>query len=126
MKNLKEVRQLLSQMILEGNSKSGEYKGFKWSIERVYHSGHLCGYIYFDKDATDEQYEIMKSNFHGGVSWGLGGHKREGKYGFDCAHGCDLSPYELFTGMDNHIKAYRTMDYVENIIKDTIDLLHVE
>lgn len=125
MENFNEVRQLLAQIISEGNGKSGEYKGFRWSIERIHHGGHLCGYIHFDEDATEEQYEIMESNFHGGVSWGLDGHASEGKYGFDCAHGCDLAPYELFTNMDTRVEAYRSMDYVENVLKGTIDALSV-
>lgn len=121
MKNVKEVRDLLAKIISEGNHKSGEYKGFKWSIERIPHSGHLCGYIHFDEKATTEQFDIMDKHFHGGVTWGLDNQPKDGRYGFDCIHGCDLAPYELFTDMHTDIETYRTMQYVEDVLKDTID-----
>lgn len=119
--NIKQIQDMLQLMIEEGNHKTGEYKGYKWEIIRVSHSGHLCGYIYMDK-ATDKEFEIMESNFHGGVTWGFGIEPQEGKYGFDCAHCYDLTPISLFTDMCLGDE-YRTMDYVEECLKNTIDLL---
>lgn len=119
--NIKQIQDMLQLMIEEGNGFISEYKGYKYEIIRVSHSGHLCGYIYMDK-ATDKEFEIMESNFHGGVTWGFGIEPQDGKYGFDCAHAWDLSPFDLFTGLYTGGK-YRTMDYVEECLKNTIDLL---
>lgn len=119
--NYGQIQDMLVLMINEGNKKVGEYKGYKYEIIRVSHSGHLCGYIYMDK-ATDKEFEIMESNFHGGVTWGFGIEPQEGKYGFDCAHAWDLSPFDLFAGLYT-CGEYRTMDYVEECLKNTIDLL---
>ena len=122
--NLKEVSQLLTKMIQEGNFKEGTYKGYKYEIKRMDHTGHLCGYIYFDEKATDEQYRIMDYNMHGGVTWGFDGEPRYGKYGFDCAHGDDCSPLDVFSGMRVfEYTTYKDMKYVEDNIFDVIDKL---
>lgn len=121
--NYRQIQNMLQLMIEEGNGFISEYKGYKYEIIRVSHSGHLCGYIYMDK-ATDKEFEIMESNFHGGVTWGFGVEPQQGKYGFDCAHYYDLRPLELFAGMDIvEGMEYRTMNYVEECLKNTIDLL---
>ncbi len=119
--NIKQIQNMLQLMIEEGNGFISEYKGYKYEIIRVSHLGHLCGYIYMDR-ATDKEFDIMESNFHGGVTWGFGIEPRDGKYGFDCSHACDLSPFNLFAGLYTG-EEYRTMEYVENTIKKTIDLL---
>lgn len=119
--NYRQIQELLQLIIEEGNHKTGEYKGYKWEIIRVAHSGHLCGYIHMGK-ATEEEFEIMDYNFHCGVTWGFGNEPQEGKYGFDCAHAWDLSPFDLFAGLYTGDK-YRTMEYVEKCLKNTIDLL---
>lgn len=121
--NYRKIQELLQLIIEEGNHKTGEYKGYKWEIIRAAHSGCLCGYIYMDK-ATKEEFEIMDYNFHCGVTWGDEEESRLGKYGFDCSHSYDLRPLDLFADvgvMDD--MEYRTMDYVEKCLKNTIDLL---
>lgn len=122
--NFKEISRMLEKMINEGNHLEGTYKGYKYEIIRMPHSGHLCGYIYFDKKATEEEFEIMDYNFHGGVTWGYDGEPRDGKYGFDCAHGGDYSPLDVFGGMRLFEYAtYKDMKYVENNIIDVINKL---
>lgn len=122
--NFKEISRMLEKMINEGNHIEGTYKGYKYEIIRMSHTGHLCGYIYFDKKATKEEFEIMDYNFHGGVTWGYDGEPNQGKYGFDCAHGGDYSPLDVFGGMRLFEYAtYKDMNYVEHNIIDVINKL---
>lgn len=130
MNNLKLVNVMIRTMIEEGNHLEAEYGGYKYEIKRVPHSGALCGYIYMDK-ATKEEYEILNHYFHCGVTWGDEEGSRHGKYGFDCNHSYDLSPYWVFSGFyesegyDSLFpREYRNMEYVEGVIKQTIDKLN--
>ena len=122
--NYRAASEMLTKIIREGNYKEGVHKGYKYEIKRMEHSGHLCGYIYFDKNATAEQYEIMDYNFHGGVTWGFDGELQNGKYGFDCAHGGDYSPLDIFGRMRLfEYSTYKDMEYVEKNIIEVIDKL---
>lgn len=123
--NFKEVSIMLTKMIEEGNHKLGEYHGWKYEIIRIPTTGHLCGYIFFDRKATEEEFEIMDHNFHGGVTWGFEGKPNQGKYGFDCAHYMDLHPLDVFGGMrfGSDAASYKDMKFVKNNIMQVIDML---
>lgn len=116
----KSREQLKTMIQEEGDWKEDEYKGIKYEIKRHPILMHLCGYVFIE-NLTDEQYEILDSNFHCGVTF-----KEEGKYGFDCAHAFDLVPAQYFMFKHDTKLQYRTMSYVEENLKYTIDQLEGE
>ena len=117
----------------EGNYKAFEYKGYKCRILRMgegmdpeYRLFYLCGYVlltekdkYYGKDADTIPYHA-----HGGLNYSshrLHNQPEEWwRIGFDCGHACDISlPYQLNSGLSSAV--YRTMDYVEDELKQLVD-----
>ncbi|UTH07922.1 hypothetical protein [Macrococcoides canis] len=118
---LKEMKELVKK---EGNFKSRMYKGIRYEIVRYEHLGHLCGYLHYIPK-NDEERDAIDYNFHRGITY-----ENEGVIGFDCAHAIDLSPKKIEIdgkfglGIPTFLKPeYRTMQYVEDILKRTIDKL---
>lgn len=118
---LKEMKELVKN---EGNFKSRMYKGIRYEIVRYEHLGHLCGYLHYTPK-NEEERDIIDNVFHRGITYENGG-----VIGFDCAHAIDLSPMKI--EMDEKFglgtptflnPKYRTMQYVEDILKRTIDKL---
>lgn len=124
--NMDQINEMKDAIKKEGNFKSQTYKGVKYEIVRHEHLGHLCGYLHYTpKD--DEERNIIESNFHGGITY-----ENDGVIGFDCAHASDLSlskielDKELGFDMPKFLNPkYRTMQYVEDILKSTIDKIVV-
>lgn len=108
----------------EGNFKSRMYKGIRYEIVRYEHLGHLCGYLHYIPK-NDEERDAIDYIFHRGITY-----ENDGVIGFDCAHAIDLSPKKIEIdgkfglGIPTFLKPeYRTMQYVEDILKRTIDKL---
>ncbi|QNR07777.1 hypothetical protein [Macrococcoides canis] len=118
---LKEMKELVKK---EGNFKSRMYKGIRYEIVRYENLGHLCGYLHYIPK-NDEEREAIDCIFHRGITY-----ENDGVIGFDCAHATDLSPMKIEIdgkfglGIPTFLKPeYRTMQYVEDILKRTIDNL---
>lgn len=118
---LKEMKELVKK---EGNFRSQIYKGIRYEIVRHEHLGHLCGYLHYTPKNEGER-DIIDNVFHRGITY-----ENDGVIGFDCAHATDLSPKKI--EMDEKFglgtptflnPKYRTMQYVEDILKRTIDKL---
>lgn len=121
----KKTIELIKQ---EGNSRVFVYKGYPCEILR-FPSGHqlihLCGYVGVSN--TNKLFEnkekSLELNVHGGVTYTARGLRRRDKQfwwiGFDCAHAGDMcmnvpsSNYSYGT--------YRTMEYVEEQLKQLVD-----
>lgn len=108
----------------EGNFRSQIYKGIRYEIVRHEDLGHLCGYLHYTPKNEDER-DIIDNVFHRGITY-----EDDGVIGFDCAHAIDLSPKKIemaekfMLGTPTLLKPeYRTMQYVEDILKRTIDKL---
>lgn len=120
--NMEQINEMKEVIKKEGNFKSQTHKGFKYEIVRHEHLGHLCGYLHYTPKNEKER-DIIESNFHGGITY-----ENDGVIGFDCVHASDLSlakielDKKLGFDMANFLNPkYRTMQYVEDILKSTID-----
>lgn len=99
------------------------HEGFECEIKRHDSLGHLCGYI---KSSYQPLKRKAEEHFHCGVTYDTGG-----IIGFDCAHSGDMSPRIVeLTGRlpENTLwnDTYKTMHYVENCLRETIDSLKEE
>jgi len=118
----------------EGNEKDFEYKGFKCHIRRVNpeYTGHLCGYLEIplnhpvygmDYNEIEEFYDYGLPA-HGGLTFAS---EVDNAYwiGFDCAHLGDVCP--AYPRGERNLKCsgdtYKTMNYVEQNIKEIIDFI---
>lgn len=118
---LKEMKELVEK---EGNFRSQIYKGIRYEIVRHESFGHLCGYLHYNPKNDEERY-VIDNVFHRGITY-----ENDGVIGFDCAHAIDLSPMKIEMnekfglGTPSFLKSeYRTIQYVEDILKRTIDKL---
>ncbi|MEB6232528.1 hypothetical protein [Mammaliicoccus sciuri] len=126
--SLDEKKELLQTILNEGNEKKFEYKGYECLIKRMENRWHLCGYIKYRPEYSNE-WEALNSNFHGGVSYNnyLFGWLGEEWIGFDCMQSDDRTPHDvlfeeqLVPTWDG--AAYRTMEYVEECLINAIDNL---
>lgn len=117
--DLKEMQKLIEK---EGNFLSNIYKGIKYEVIRHKTFGHLCGYLYYTPKNEHER-ELIDTDFHCGITY-----ENDGVIGFDCGHAIDNSPLQLkiYESTGNKFPIllnpeYRTMKYVEDILKKTID-----
>jgi len=129
-KNLREkidAENKQMEQIDKGYSKEQDYKGYHIAIYRTGKYGHLCGYIFIEVDEDSKTYDIINEHFHGGITL----HKKH-VVGFDCTHSWDFSLkyYDTMVEMGNpyvtppnEFEVYRTLDYVENCLKETVDVL---
>ena len=117
MKTLSDKNDIIEAIKIEGDYKEFTYKTIKCEIKRVSGLNHLCGYLHLH-NATEEQRKIIDDNFHLGITY-----KKNGVYGFDCAHICDVVPseYQLNYWFISGDETYKTMEYVEDCLKHTID-----
>lgn len=118
---LKEMKELVKK---EGNFRSQIYKGIRYEIVRYEHLGHLCGYLHYIPK-NEEERDAIDYIFHRGITY-----ENDGVIGFDCAHAIDLSPKKIEMdgkfglGIPTFLKPeYRTIQYVEDTLKRTIDKL---
>lgn len=118
---LKEMKELVKK---EGNFRSQIYKGIRYEIVRHEDLGHLCGYLHYTPK-NEEERDIIDNVFHRGITY-----EDDGVIGFDCAHAIDLSPKKIemaekfMLGTPTLLKPeYRTMQYVEDILKRAIEKL---
>lgn len=119
MNKLMDVEEIQKTVAMEGDYKKFTYKGIECEIKRVSWSGHLCGYIHTG-GLTDKEKDIVEHSFYFGITY-----EQDGVYGFDCAHFGDILPHTM---QDMHSNSgsndtYKTMEFVENILKETIDEL---
>lgn len=92
-----------------------EHAGYVCELVRNPSLGFWCGYVYvgnehplFKHVDQDNTYDYI--NVHGGVT-----HKHDGKFGFDCGHAGDLSPYMGLPGTMTEV--YRTYEFALNELK---------
>lgn len=111
----------------KGYSKEQDYKGYHIAIYRTGKYGHLCGYIFTKVEEGSEKYDIINEHFHIGITL----HKNN-VVGFDCTHACDfnLKYYDTmieignpYVTPPNDFEVYRTLEYVETCLKETVDAL---
>ena len=126
--------ELLELIEKEGMKKEFIYKGYNCLIRRT-PMKILCGYVEIPKEHKLFGVEIDEGDYdvHGGITWN-GGDIEDSEngdkwyVGFDCAHCCDLIPYEIgrypsfISDMPSN-DVYRTMDYVEQEIKKLVNQL---
>ena len=121
-----------SLMKLEGDKKEFKYRGFRCLIKRHKRLGHLCGYIELPKhhnlygvdyDEIEETYDY-ELPVHGGLTFS-GRLVGEDGYliGFDCAHAGDYIPLDPLSSQLNLGETYRTMRYVEDMLKEMVDFI---
>lgn len=115
----------------EGNRKEFSYRGYQALIVRICPEtlGHLCGYVKIPKENKlyGMHYEDISEMYdyempaHGGLTFS--GSFEEGDWwiGFDCAHAGDIQPAAM---IGHEIDArYRTMEYVDGVLRDMIDFI---
>lgn len=108
-----------------------EYLGHVAKVVRYSEYSHLCGYVKRDFEFSDEMYEALNDNSHGGITYG-----NEGWIGFDCNHAQDfnLTRYyqfeEIGLGVDfeTHLRqeTYRDLEYVIETLKNMIVAINNE
>ncbi|MCD8786686.1 hypothetical protein [Staphylococcus gallinarum] len=108
-----------------------EYLGVKAKVVRYSEYSHLCGYLKTDFEVTDEIYQTLDDNSHGGITY-----ERDGWIGFDCAHAFDFSldRYLLMEEMNlqesltriMESETYRDLNYVIETLKHMISAMTVE
>lgn len=115
------------ERIDKGYSKEQDYKGYHIAIYRTGEYGHLCGYIFTKVEEGSKKYDVINEHFHGGITL----HKNH-VVGFDCTHACDfnLKYYDTmieignpYVTPPNDFEVYRTLEYVETCLKETVDAL---
>lgn len=108
-----------------------EYLGYTLKVTRYNEYGHLCGYIKTNFDMTNDVYEALENNSHGGITY-----DNENWIGFDCNHAWDfnLDMYwkleEIGVGADveTHLtqETYRNLEYVIQTLKNMIVAMNNE
>lgn len=129
-KNLRDKIDAENKQMIQhdrGYSKEQDYKDYHIAIYRTGKYGHLCGYIFIEVDEDSKTYDIINEHFHGGITL-----YKNHVVGFDCTHSWDFSLkyYDTMVEMGNpyvappnEFEVYRTVDYVENCLKETVDAL---
>lgn len=103
----------------EGDYKKFVYHNVVCEIKRIKGMGHLCGYLHLGIVAEAAR-EIVNEHFHCGITF-----ENNGVYGFDCTHVGDINPAYLHddTYLHGYGATYKTMAYVEQCLKMTVDAL---
>ena len=121
-----------SLMKLEGDKKEFKYRGFRCLIKRHKRLGHLCGYIELPKhhNLYGRDYGEIEETYdyelpaHGGLTFSGKLIDEDGYLiGFDCAHAGDYIPLDPLSSQLNLGETYRTMRYVEDILKEMVDFI---
>lgn len=113
-----------------------EHCGLKCKILRVKTLGHLCGYVgipenhRFYKKSYDDLNEINELEVHGGLTFSdTIGNDGLWYFGFDAAHGCDLTPFmplSSFRSSTNESREYRDMNYMKKECEKLAEFLSKE
>lgn len=119
-----DIQEIIKQ---EGSHKDFEYKGYKCHIHRNPSMLFLCGYVEVPNGNKYHGSDGKDLDVHGCITW-HNNYLPYSKYeikkwilGFDCGHAGDyiyMPNSELFP-MTGDI--YRTMEYIENEIKQLVD-----
>ena len=109
----------------EPNQIEEEIDGYKIKIARSISMGHLCGYVFLDKNHKyhGTHYDNIEVDVHGGLTFS----EQDGEYwkiGFDCAHYDDLVPYAKFSNKWTRDKEYRNVNYVKSELKSLVEQLN--
>lgn len=101
----------------EGDEKMFVYQGVTCEIKRIGRMGHLCGYLHLSGLTEDMKNEINEK-FHHGITY-----EDSEKVGFDCMHVGDIQPAYFDNEYELHWpgETYKTMAYVEDCLKRTVD-----
>ncbi|MEX2947897.1 hypothetical protein ABH521_003600 [Staphylococcus warneri] len=127
--------ELVKQTIDDENARMGDnleylfsYKGYTAMIKRYDQYEHLCGYLKLNVTDSDERFEIIGMNAHGGITYNRGGW-----VGFDCNHYLDLNLafYMLAEekGLDDIYpmimgeSTYKDLEFVKSNLQRIIDEL---
>jgi hypothetical protein len=97
-------------IIAHGWLANGFHKDVPWEMRRAKSGGnseHWCGYVLYDGNLTDDEYDLIEKKAHCGLTAHMG---------FDCAH-CD--DYTI----SNTRGVYRDYAYVLNCLQGMIDVL---
>ena len=128
--SLDEKKELLQTILYEGNRKEFIYKGYECLINRTKPRWHLCEYIKY-KPKNTEEWNILDEKFHYGITYDNyeSGWLGEEWIGFDCMHVGDKTPNDVLF-VESIVptwegSAYRTMEYVEECLKNAIDELRI-
>ena len=123
--------QVLNKIKQEGNYKEWIHQpsGYKCEIKRIIFEcydglsdgGYLCGYVTIPESHPDYGKDYEESDIdidvHGGLTY-----RRDGKYGFNCAHLGDMRPFsEQRYDFDNIAAEYRDMEYVTREVNSMAD-----
>lgn len=117
----------------EGNARIYLYKQVPCAIHRSVRSGHLCGYIGIPigHEWFGRGYDDLDVRVHGGLTYAdseLSCFKTAGSdawwIGFDCAHHGDKSPFRSYEWESDYPGTYKTMEYVEEELKEMVHQLH--
>ena len=102
-----------------------EYLGYNAKAIRYTEYGHLCGYIKTNFDMTNNLYEVLESNSHGGITFNYGTW-----IGFDCNHAwdfnlemyCKLEEMGVGADIETHLmqETYCDLEYVIQTLKNMI------
>lgn len=117
LENIEELERIVEE---EGNEKDFVYRGYECLIRRHSFSKHLCGYI--RGQFIGKEKEIIDDNFHKGITYD----NNNNLIGFDCGHICDINMNSFSKdGVQTFWfgETYKTMSYVEEVLKSTIDEL---
>lgn len=103
----------------ELNKYNFNYKGYDCEILRHDTIGHLCGYVYLDKNHNyykdpNNEYSL---EVHGGITYST-----DNKIGFDCAHSGDLLPYSHHFDWDSYKNVSHVMKEIKYLVKQLIKL----
>jgi hypothetical protein len=101
---------MLADIKKYGSFQEGTYNGIKWSMKRPFNT-NWCGYILYDKELTDIEYNRLGEHTHRGLTF---------EYGFDCSHAGDYCPMD-HNLLENGI--YRDYDFVLLKLYGMIDYL---
>ena len=108
-----------------------EYLGYTAKVVRYAEYGHLCGYIKTDFELSDEMYQALEDNSHGGITFNY-----KGWIGFDCNHTWDFNLEWYYKFKENELsfdfetysqeEVYRDLVYVIQTLKNMIAAMNNE
>ena len=126
----KQIDEENEQMEMLGKAyyKAFDYRGHTLRVIRARAYSYLCGYIEVDVEEESDIYDIIDREFHGGVTF-----HDDGMIGFDCNHSDDFSLafYDMGIKMNdpllmtppNEYQTYKSIDYVEQNLRCTVDAI---
>lgn len=108
-----------------------EILGYTAKAVRYTEYGHLCGYVKEDFKLSDEMYQALDDNAHGGITY-----DKENWIGFDCNHTWDFNLEWYYNFKENELsfdfetysqeEVYRDLEYVIQTLKNMIVAMNNE